>query len=168
MALSVFACSAELPPPEAAVQREPPVVFVPEAPPTPAVAREVSVVPAPTSAADVSGTWVGQAIEQVGDQELSYQVCLQIPKELTEIGSVAYSDGITCSGLIRYIGYENMRHMFTEYLNSGNVANGGECADTGRIEISLNPDGSLAWSWFQDLEKSPQVMATLSEADSCP
>ena len=95
-------------------------------------------------------------------------MCLQIPTELTEIGSIAYFDGMTCAGLIRYIGYEDMRHMFTEYLNTGNVANGGECADTGTIEISLNPDGSLAWSWFQTAEKVPQATATLGEADACP
>lgn len=168
MALSVLArCSAPLAPAEAAAQREPPVVLVPEVPPAPVVEQKLPVVPAPTSVADVSGTWVGRVSERVGDEELSYQVCLQIPTDLDQTGSIAYFDGMTCAGEIRYVGSEDMLHTFAEYLTSGNVANGGECADRGRIEINIDSDGSLAWRWFQIDEILPQATATL-EAGACP
>lgn len=117
----------------------------------------------------MSGTWIGRVSEQVGDEELSYQVCLQIPADLDQTGSIAYFDGMTCAGEIRYVGSHDMLHTFAEDLTSGNVANGGECADRGRIEISIYAaDGTLGWRWFQIDEILPQATATLSEADSCP
>ena len=143
-------------------------MVVPEAPAAPAVERELPVAPAPTSVADVSGTWVGRVSEHVGDEELSYQVCLQIPTDLDQTGSIAYFDGMTCAGEIRYVGSRDMLHTFAESLTSGNVANGGECADRGRIEISIFADGTLGWRWFQIDETLPQATATLGEADACP
>lgn len=43
----------------------------------------------------------------------------------------------------------------------------GACADAGRIDVSLNTDGSLAWAWFVIDANTARVTATLNPVGAC-
>ena len=111
----------------------------------------------------VSGAWIGEVSEGI-----SYQVCMNVPKDLRQPGSVTYFDGLSCGGEIRHVNEAAGLHTFVETLTFGNVANGGACADDGRIETQLNPDGSLDWDWFPTDSDEVQVSGTLRRVSSCP
>ena len=164
------ACSARQASPAAEGRQEPPVIVVPPASPEVAERQEPPASPEPAPSADLSGIWRGWVLELVPgeDRELKYQVCLQIPTDLDERGSIEYFDGMTCAGIIQRVGSDDAMETFVEVLTSGNVTNGGECADTGRIQVSVNPDGSLEWDWFQIDESVPQAEATLRKVEVCP
>ena len=111
----------------------------------------------------VSGAWIGEVSEGI-----TYQVCMNIPVDLGQPGSVTYFDGLACGGDIRHVNEAAGLHTFVETLTFGNAANGGACADNGRIETQLSPDGSLEWDWFPTDSDEVQVSGTLRRVSSCP
>ncbi|HEY6727396.1 MAG TPA: hypothetical protein VI197_25350 [Polyangiaceae bacterium] len=160
LAGAVSACGAR--PPVVAPPKEPPVVLVPPAPPGSASRQHSPRQPASPRDADLAGAWGGWLSEGI-----TYQVCMEIPADLGREGVVAYFDGLECAGTIRHVASDGARHTFVETLLWGTVSQGGNCVDTGRIEVSLNPDGSLAWAWFQIDASTPQVTTTLQKLPEC-
>lgn len=137
-------------------------------PPVEAARQEPPAEVQPTPAVNVSGAWVGRLSEAIADEEISYQVCMNVPIDLRQPGSVTYFDGLSCGGDIRHLNEAGGLHTFIENLTFGNLANGGECEDEGRIEARLHPDGSLKWDWFPIDSNEVQVGGTLRRVSSCP
>ena len=121
----------------------------------------------PSSAAaspeTLGGAWVGHVSEGI-----AYEVCMSVPLDLSRPGSIKYFGGISCGGSLQYQGATGAIHTFSETLTFGNLTNGGKCADTGRIEATINSDGSMQWQWFQPGSKAVQVAGVLRRQSQCP
>jgi len=158
LALSACAGSASQPAPAKAQ----PVVWVAPAGDA-TLEAEAGREALPPLPAELAGAWTGSLAE-----ETVYRICMKVPVDPSELGSVVYFDGIECAGTIRYVGERARLYTFIERLSVGSVANGGDCLDTGRIEAKLNAEGSLLWSWFPIDSETAQVMGRLERVDSCP
>lgn len=142
--------------------KEPSVVLVPPAPAAAASRQSAPRPPRPARDAELSGAWGGSLSE-----EITYQMCMEIPADFGREGVVVYFDGLDCAGTIRHVRSDGARHTFVERITWGRAVDGRDCADTGRIEVSLNPDGSLAWAWFQVDHTTAQVTTTLRKLPEC-
>lgn len=128
-----------------------------------------SAEPKPKPRVDLGGAWAGRV-----SGAIPHQVCMEIPADWrSQDGTIVYFDGVSCVGRFGLMGSEGALHTFMVSMRSENptdptdFSNGGECSDAGRIDVSLNTDGSLAWAWFVIDANAAQITATLNPVSAC-
>lgn len=99
---------------------------------------------------------------------------MEIPADWRrEDGTIVYFDGVSCVGPFGLAGSDGALHTFLVSMRSENptdptdFSNGGECSDAGRIDLSLNADGTLEWAWFVIDANHAQLTATLRPVSTC-